>query len=155
MRVHIDLLQGMKLIGQFRNPFVAGTNLPPKIVGSGFQASDSVPCDALSSQPYAYRSLHHLQECPIGSVGRGRVEGWVGKKPNPECARIREWTIRCGGNRLLKGGCRCLSILEQCKHRTCEMHLITGPVLGAGAQQRYLFSMYSFQGGCVGGIGLK
>jgi hypothetical protein len=35
------------------------------------------------------------------------------------------------------------------------MHLITGPVLGAGAQQRYLFSMYSFQGGCVGGIGLK
>ena len=27
MRVQIDLLQGMKLIGQFRNPFIAGANL--------------------------------------------------------------------------------------------------------------------------------
>jgi hypothetical protein len=35
------------------------------------------------------------------------------------------------------------------------MHLITGPALDAGAQQRFLFPMYGFQGGCVGGIGLK
>jgi hypothetical protein len=35
------------------------------------------------------------------------------------------------------------------------MHLITGLVLCAGAQQRFLFSMYGLQDYCVVRIGLK
>jgi hypothetical protein len=35
------------------------------------------------------------------------------------------------------------------------MHLIAGSVLGAGAQQRFLFSMYGLQRDGVSGVGLK
>ncbi len=120
MRIQIDLLQGFQLIRQLRNALIPSTNLQLKAVyrwvwdSDGFHCSvfGGLSCRTLPSKPCAYRPFHHIQQVFRWLVGGSLVGVSIGKKPNPERAWVREWTIRRGSNRLMKGSCSRLSILE-------------------------------------------